>query len=82
VIGGKQYPLSADDYIMTVNNNEEIQMYQHSATNVETCAATFVPFDLMADNKKVWILGDTFMSGMTCIFDRANNRIGFAAKAD
>ena len=56
-------------------------MYQKN-TNAENCAGAFVPFDLMADNRKIWILGDTFMSGMACIFDRANNKVGFAQKAN
>jgi len=80
-IGGVLYPLTPEDYIITVNQNEELQMYEDAnPENIEGCAATFVPFDLMADNRKVWILGDTFMSGMACIFDRAGNRVGFANK--
>lgn len=73
--------MTPEDYIITINNNEEVEMYQKNE-NAEQCVAAFVPFNLMADNRKIWILGDTFMSGMACIFDRGNNKVGFANKAD
>jgi Eukaryotic aspartyl protease len=62
---------------------DQLEFYNHSKKQeIEDCAGTFMPFNIVSGGKKVWILGDTFMSKHVVIFDRANNRIGLALQKD
>jgi cathepsin D len=77
-MGDARFVLTPDEYVITLKG-DDLEFYTHSeAADIEDCAGAFIPFDIVTNGKKVWILGDTFMSKQTVIFDRENNRVGFA----
>lgn len=77
-MGEAKFSLTPDEYVITLNG-DDLEFYAHSeVAEIEDCAGAFLPFDLVTGGRKVWILGDTFMSKHVVIFDRENNRVGFA----
>lgn len=74
------FSLTPDEYVVTLHG-EDVEFYDHS-NNIDDCAGTFMPFNILFEGKKVWIMGDVFMSKYVVIFDRGNNRIGIAQQAD
>jgi Eukaryotic aspartyl protease. len=77
-MGKSSFSLTPDEYVITLKG-DNLEFYEHStAAEIEDCAGAFLPFDIVTGGRKVWILGDTFMSKHVVIFDRDNNRVGFA----
>merc|ERR1711862_1082362 len=69
-LGGHDFKLSADDYVLKVGGQ---------------CLFAFVGIDIPPPHGPLWIMGDVFMKKYYCVFDYGNKqmRIGTAAaKAD
>uniref|UniRef100_A0A3B1K1A8 renin n=1 Tax=Astyanax mexicanus TaxID=7994 RepID=A0A3B1K1A8_ASTMX len=66
-LGGKEYPLTQEDYILWQSQFGE-----------DICTVTFRALDVPPPTGPVWILGANFIARYYTEFDRRNNRIGFA----
>jgi hypothetical protein len=62
-IDGKDYTLSADDYLIPDGDN---------------CLLGMIGLDIPKPSGPLWILGDIFMRKYYSVFDQGNKRVGFA----
>ncbi len=60
---------------MTDKGTDEIYEHNNNDTN---CASAFMPLDIPEPHDDSWILGDLFLTKFYSVFDRDNNKIGFA----
>ncbi|XP_038636710.1 cathepsin E-B-like [Scyliorhinus canicula] len=65
-IGGVEYTLEAEDYIKKFREEKAVCLYGIQAINV------------YSSQGPLWILGDVFLAKFYTIFDRGNDRVGFA----
>ncbi|XP_061114122.1 renin [Conger conger] len=66
-LGGQEYPLTGEDYILWQSQFGE-----------DICTVAFKGLDLPPPTGPIWILGANFIARYYTEFDRGNNRIGFA----
>ncbi|KAG7320325.1 hypothetical protein KOW79_016178 [Hemibagrus wyckioides] len=71
VLNGVEYVLTADAYIRrdTINGKD-------------ICISGFQATDIMSPFGPIWILGDIFLSQVYSIYDRGEDRVGFAQLSD
>lgn len=67
-LGGQEYSLTQEDYILWQSQIEG-----------DVCTVTFRGLDVPPPTGPIWILGANFIARYYTEFDRRNNRIGFAA---
>ncbi|XP_068590098.1 nothepsin [Cebidichthys violaceus] len=67
VLGGTEYTLTAEQYIR-----------KETLGDKEFCFSGFQAVDMVSPEGPVWILGDVFLTEFYSIFDRGQDRVGFA----
>jgi len=65
-LGGKEFVLSAEDYVLTVSSQ---------------CLFAFIGIDVPPPRGPLWIMGDIFMRKYYCVFDYGNKKMRIAPAA-
>jgi cathepsin D/cathepsin E len=74
IIGDQEYKFSPEDYTLRSD---------HGDGDSQRCKGGFMALDVPEPKGPVWVMGDIFVRKFYTVFDRAQDRIGFAlAKHD
>eukprot|EP00744_Colponema_vietnamica_P001982 GILI01003194.1.p1 GENE.GILI01003194.1~~GILI01003194.1.p1 ORF type:complete len:505 (+),score=167.22 GILI01003194.1:126-1640(+) len=84
MIGSQEFVLQPEDYVIQsvshrnkfADDNEE-----DHADDILQCAAAFMPLDVDCEHGPLWVFGDPFLRKYVTIYDRDEDRIGFAPAA-
>lgn len=71
VLGGKEFKLTAEQYVR-----------KEMLGGKELCFSGFQAVDIVSAQGPLWILGDVFLTEYYSIFDREQDRVGFAKHSD
>ncbi|XP_056280605.1 nothepsin [Pseudoliparis swirei] len=67
VLGGREFTLTAEQYVR-----------KETLGDREFCFSGFQAADIRSSEGPMWVLGDVFLTEFYSIFDRGQNRVGFA----
>ncbi|TNN47321.1 Cathepsin E [Liparis tanakae] len=67
VLGGREFTLTAEQYVR-----------KEALGDQEFCLSGFQAADIVSSEGPMWVLGDVFLTEFYSIFDRGQNRVGFA----
>lgn len=80
VLDGIPYEITPEDYIISMSADGEVFPYIHAKNkrNIVDCMPAISEMPYGPPIGPLWIIGDIFMSKYFTVFDRGNDRVGFA----
>jgi len=76
-LDGKDFSLSPSEYVLKTKNMDEMDS-SIPWDGTYQCAPAFMALDVPPPRGPIFIIGDTFLRKFYTVFDRNQNKIGFA----